>query len=474
VTDSYDYVIVGSGAAGSSAARVLADVTSSVAVVEEGPAVATEDFVDQSFPTLTRLYRRMGAQVTRGRAPMLIIQGRCLGGSTVVNSAILRRLPEDVWHEWADAHGLGPAIPYAEVDRASDGIERDLAAEETPEAIWGGNNRLLREAAARARLNGGPTLRNAPNCRGSARCNLGCPHGAKQSMQVSYLPYARSRGCQIFTDEHAERVVWSGQRAVGVQTDKRTLTAGKAVLVAASAVQTPGLLWRSRIRNRHLGKHFQGHPGMALIGLFDEVVALGAGATQGFEVDGLRADSLVKLETLAVPPETFFAGLPGIGRTWVELMSEFPRAAVWVLPLRSFGEGAVNSSGSLSFRLDPRDLPNLRRGLRRAAELMFDVGARTVVCPIDGLPPKLGPHQVGLIDSAPDDPVAYPLAISHLFGTARMSLRPEAGVVGPDFRVHGTENLYVVDSSVFPTNLGVNPQLSIMALARLAAERLVA
>ncbi|HXD81183.1 MAG TPA: GMC family oxidoreductase [Candidatus Acidoferrum sp.] len=474
MSDDFDYVIVGSGAAGATAARVLADSTTSVAVVEEGPAVATDEFVDQAFPTLARIYRRMGVQVTRGRAPMLIIQGRCLGGSTVINSAIMRRLPEDVWKEWADLHGLGSALPYDAVERASDSIDRELQAEATPEPVWGGNNRLLNAAAIKANLSGGPTRRNAPGCRGSARCNLGCPHGAKQSMQVSYLPYARSKGTQLFTDERVERVIWRGTRAAGVQTAKRTLTANKAVLIAASAVQTPGLLWRSGLRNRHLGRHFQGHPGMAVVGLFDHPVGLGDGATQGFEVDGLRGDARVKLETLATPPETFFGGMPGTGRDWVELMAEFPRAAVWVLPLRAYGEGVVTRSGSPRFELDPRDLPNLRRGLRRAADLMFEVGARDVVCPIYGLPQRLHLGESALIESAPDDPAAYPLAMSHLFGTARMSPMPEAGVVGTDFRVHGTENLYVVDSSVFPTNLGVNPQLSIMALARLAAERLVA
>ena len=466
-------MIVGSGAAGASAARVLSDTSASLAVVEEGPAVATNEFVDRSFPTLTRLYRNMGAQVTRGRAPMIIVQGRCLGGSTVINSAIIRRLPESVWKEWADVHGLGSVLPLADLDRASDEIERELLVEATPAPIWGGNNRLLSAAAAQAGLRGGPTRRNAPGCRGSGRCNLGCPHGAKQSMQVSYLPYARSKGAHLFVDERVGRVLWRGRRAIGVQTARRTLIAKKAILIAASAVQTPGLLWRSGVRSRHLGQHFQGHPGMAVVGLFDQRVGLGDGATQGFEVDGLQADSRVKLETLATPPETFFSGLPGTGREWVELMAELPRSAVWVLPLRAYGQGSVGRSGSLTFKLDPRDLPNLRRGLRRAAELMFEVGANAVVCPVHGLPARLRPSETALIESATDDAAAYPLVMSHLFGTARMSVDPAAGVVGADFRVHGTENLYVVDSSVFPTNLGVNPQLAIMALARLAAERLV-
>jgi choline dehydrogenase-like flavoprotein len=477
VNDAFDYLVVGSGAAGASAARVLADGGGSLAVIEEGPAVATEQFEDRAFPTLRRLYRGMGAQVTRGRAPMLVLQGRCLGGSTVINSAIIRRLPEEVWQEWARRHGLGEAIPYAEVEQASDRIEGELAVAATPEAVWGGNNRLLGLASATAGMAAGPTRRNAPGCRGSARCNLGCPHGAKQSMQVSYLPYARRRGAELLTEERVERVLWRGRRAVGVRTARRTLTANRAVIVAASAVQTPELLWRSGVRSRHLGHHFQGHPGMAVVGLFDEPVRLGEGATQGFEVDGLREETRVKLETLAVPPETFFAGLPGTGRDWVALMAEFERAAVWVLPLRSHGEGTVGlgrSAGSISFRLDPRDLPNLRRGLQQAVGLMFEAGAREVVCPVSGLPERLRREQLSLVASAPDDPAAYPLAMSHLFGTARMSLRPEDGVVGPDFRVHGSENLYVVDAAVFPTNLGVNPQLAIMAIARLAAERLLA
>ena len=104
---------------------------------------------------------------------------------------------------------------------------------------------------------------------------------------------------------------------------------------------------------------------------------------------------------------------------------------------------------------------------------MFAAGAREVVCAVHGWPRRLGPGQSSLIDEVGSDAAAFPLAISHLFGTTRMSPRPDAGVVGPDFRVHGTENLYVVDSSVFPTNLGVNPQLAIMALARIAAGRII-
>lgn len=477
MSEAFDYVVIGSGAGGASAARTLADITDSICVVEEGPAVTTEQFSDRAFPSLARLYRDMGAQITSGRSPMLVIQGRCLGGSTVVNSAIMRHLPEDVWQEWCRDQGIGSTLPFLEIEQASLDIEAELQVQPTPLDIWGGNNRMLSRAAELGRVAGSAIRRNAPGCRGSARCNLGCPHAAKLSMQLSFLPYAVARGVQVFADERAERVVMRGARAVMVETNRRSLMARRAVVVAASAVETPRILWRSGIRGRHLGRHFQGHPGMAIVGFFDEEIRLGKGATQGFELDGLRSEGRIKIETLAVPPETFFSGLPGVGREWLSMMAEFAHAAVWVLPLRSYAEGSVGvgrGGGSIQFALDRRDLPNLKWGLRRAAELMFIAGAREVVCPVHGLPHRLRPDQVGVIEHVSDDPSAFPLAISHLFGTSRMSTRPEDGVVGTDFRVHGTDNLYVVDSSIFPTNLGVNPQLSIMALARIAARRMAA
>ena len=103
VDEAFDYVIVGSGAAGATVARTLADSNASIAVVEEGPAVDTVEFDDHIFPTMQRIFRGggLGALNARGRAFMPIIQASCLGGTTVVNSAIVWRIPEDVWESWS-------------------------------------------------------------------------------------------------------------------------------------------------------------------------------------------------------------------------------------------------------------------------------------------------------------------------------------------------------------------------------------
>jgi choline dehydrogenase-like flavoprotein len=157
----------------------------------------------------------------------------------------------------------------------------------------------------------------------------------------------------------------------------------------------------------------------------------------------------------------------------VKNIAQAGHLALWAVQLRAYAEGAVRrglNGTDIRFELEPRDVDNLRRGLRFTAELLFAAGAREVITGIHGLPERLTrPDQVQLLESGPRDSACYSLALTHLFGTARMSVRPRDGVVGPDFAVHGTRGCYVIDSSVFPTNLGVNPQHTIMAIAMHAA-----
>jgi choline dehydrogenase-like flavoprotein len=487
---SFDYVIIGSGAAGATAARVLVETGASVAIVEEGPKITPDRFSDAVWPALRDLYRDMGGQTARGRGLIRVMQGSCLGGSTVVNSAIAWRMPEVVWRGWDSEHGLGGAIPYGELERGWETIERELPVQPTPTAVWGQNSHLLAGAANRLDVRSGPTHRYVTGCRGSARCQLGCPHSAKRSMLETYLPYVAERGATIVTSARAEHVLIEQGRAVGVIVRPRErhgsvrgkptfmLHARTAVLVAASAIQTPGVLARSGVRSPHLGAHFQAHPGALVIGVFDRPVNVWSGATQGYNVYHHLHDYRCKIETLSLPPEIIFAQLPGVGGEWLAEIARAGHLATWGVVLRAHAEGSVRRSRlsggtDIRFDLEPRDVVNLRRGLRFAAELLFEAGAREVIPGIHGLPTRLrSPDQVRLIESGPDDAASYALTMSHLFGTARMSLRPGDGVVGPEFSVHGLRGLYVVDSSVFPSNLGVNPQHTIMAVAMHAARRI--
>lgn len=490
VDEAFDYVIVGSGAAGATAARTLADTGASIAVVEEGPAVDTAEFGDQLFPA-RRVFRGggLGALTARGRALIPIIQGSCLGGTTVVNSAIVWRIPEDVWEPWKSDYGLGEALPLSELHKNWDQIERELYVQPTPSAVWGENNRLLDAAKTNLSVSAFPTRRAVRDCRGSARCFTGCPFGAKQSMLVSYLPYAAKRGATLFSSARVDRVLIERDKANAVTgffhvpTVKKniapfTLHARKAVIIAASAIQTPLLLGRSGVRSPHLGAHFQGHPGCSLIGVFDQPVNLWSGATQGYESDEHRIDGRFKIETLAPPTEMVFAFLPGVGKRWLENMAQAPHFAVWTVPLQAEAQGTVRAGRlgtDVQFDLTPRDMIHLRQGLKFTAELFFAAGAREIITNVHGLPERLlRPDDSALLEKGPEHPAAYSFFLTHLFGTARMSVRPQDGVVGTDFSVHGARNFYVIDSSVFPTNLGVNPQHAIMGIAMHAAKQIIA
>ncbi len=480
--EAFDYVVVGSGAAGATAAKVLSEAAASVAVVEDGPAIGTAQFRDQGFHTMRTLYRDGGAQITRGKAAIPVFQGRCLGGSTVVNSAIMWRLPDDVWATWRDGHGLGDALPLEALHSNWDRIERDLSVAPTPEEVWGGNNRLMAAAGAALGVRTAPMRRAVVACHGSARCQSGCPYGAKQSMALTYLPQAEARGAVLYVNAPADRVVMRGDRAETVTGRFAAgppfrLHARRGVVVAASAIQTPGLLRRSGVRSPHLGRHFQAHPGASLVGVFDDPVGLWHGATQGFESDEHRVDGRFKVESVSVAPEFLMASLPGVGAPWLDWIGQADRMAMWAVDLRAHAEGRIGEGRAgpgIRFDLERRDAANLRAALAFVAEMLFAAGARSVLPGVHGLPEAIErPEDARLLREGPLDPRAYSMAMTHLFGTARMSVRPEAGVVGPDFAVHGTPNLYVVDSSVFPTNTGVNPQLSIMGLAMLAASRMV-
>ncbi len=477
----FDYVVVGSGAAGATAARALAVTGRSVCILEEGPAVDPKNFGDKSWDAFKTMFREANGQVAHGRAFMPVIQGRCLGGSTVVNSAIVWRLPDDVFDEWA-ALGYADALPYKELHRYWDEIEADLDVAPTPAEAWGEVNRLMHEGARRLGASAAATRRNVKDCRGSGRCLTGCPTSAKRSMLTTYLPQAEAKGAWIVTGAQARRVVFVGGRAVGVegrlsapQRPSFTAKARRAVIVAASAVQSPLLLARSGISSPHLGAHFMGHPGSPMTGLFDAPVRQWSGATQGYDADHYRRTGRFKIETIGLPPEIVFSRLPGAGRRWKDAMPLVNHMAVFAVQLRAWAEGTVRErpwGTDIRYDPTPRDMMQLRRGLRFAAELLFAAGAREVWPGVHGLPETLKPGQEALLEAGSADPRAYSWIVSHMFGTARMARRASAGVVGHDFAVHGVSNLVVADSAVFPTNIGVNPQHTIMAVARLCAERL--
>jgi choline dehydrogenase-like flavoprotein len=488
-TDACDVAIVGTGAAGGAIGKVLADAGLDLVFIEEGPPVDHARAGRNVAEAARHLFRDGGTQVAIGRSVIPVLQGRCVGGSTAINSAICWRIPDDAYARAFADFGLADAIPLAELHRHFDTIEKDLDVHPVREEVLGRNNQLMRAGAERLGWRGQVTRRYETGCEGSGRCLQTCAGGRKRSMDVTYVPHAIARGARVYATCRAEGFVTSRRRVTGVTGRfwnpdtgaagaALTVHARRAVVLAASVVQTPMLLGTLPVAGRaHLGRHFRAHPGTGVAGVYPDTVRPWLGATQGYEVLQFR-DRGIKLEALGIGPELGSVRLAGVGASFMAELEGFDRMAIWVVAARAEAEGRVRGrpgrAAVIAYTPTREDLAKVRAGMRALAELHFAAGARWIEPGIHGLPARLGPDERGRLDDAPLDPQAYSLVATHLFGTARMAADATTGVVGPDFQVHGLRGLYVVDSSLFPTNIGVNPQHTIMAVAMLAGERIAA
>lgn len=478
-----EVVIVGSGPAGATVARGLSRAGARVLVVEEGPYVEPGAYPEDSFSAMALLYRDMGTTVTMGRPPMPYLQGRAVGGTSVINGAISWRLPRDIHADWLrEDPALEEALPWEEVSSALDRVESDLHISPTEPDVAGPHNLLLGRGADALGIENRPISRNVHGCRGLGRCLQGCPEGHKQSMDRSYLPEACRAGAEIWSRVTALRVLSEGDRASGIEARaaggaRLRIRARRAVVLAASAVQTPLLLLASGLDRGPVGRHFQCHPGVSMAGRFRDPVTLWRGATQGHEVIGLRREG-IKLEALGYDMAIAAGRLKSVGAPLSRGIADLAHWANWGAAIRAESRGRVRRAfgggARLHFSMSREDMIKVRRGVRVLGEIMLAAGAEYVTPGVHGFADKVGDRAVmaRFEDEGPLDPGAYAMAVTHMFGTCRMGSDERHSVVRPDFRHHDLRGLYIADSSVFPTSLGVNPQTSIIALAMICARRI--
>ena len=482
-----DFAVVGSGAGGAAAAVVLARAGYRVAIVEAGPWRAPEDYPSTTYGTMRDLFPDWGSLVTMSRAFWPIVQAACVGGTTVVNSAIVVRTPGDCFDRWEREYGTGGRALAKRVWEHQDRIERELSAEVVPPEARGLLNTLAMDAADALGWDSHYMARYVKGCEGAGQCLQGCKKARKQSTNINYVPEVLERGGHVLSCAPVEHVVFEGTHATGVagrfrdpvtrgRGSRFSVRARRGVLMAASATQTPVLLAKSGVRSRALGTLFRAHPGTGVFGGYDDPVDQNVGATQGWASTAFRDEPGIKLETLAIPPEMVAGRLPGGGRELVRRFREYRHIAMWVAAVRAESTGTVKpgltGAPVVRYMLDEADMMKLREGLGMVARMHFAAGARVVIPGIYGLPYKLGPDEVSRIDEGPLDPRAYIAILSHLFGGCPMSADPRQGVVDGSGKVHGATGLYVVDASAIPTTLGVNPQHTIMGLASAWAEAL--
>ena len=474
-----DVCVIGTGAGGAPVAKELAEGGMRVVMLEEGERYVTDDFTARARAMTARLYRDAGQIATVGNVPIVLPLGSAVGGSTLVNSGTCFRTPAPVLEMWRERFGL-EALSADELDPYFRRVERVLNVVQVPPEIAGRNADVVKRGAEALGWSGDYVWRNVRGCVGSGVCNFGCPTSAKQHVGITYVPRAWDAGATTFTGARAHVIEMRRGRACGVVA--RTTGGGRVhvecdrVIVACGAIHTPLFLRRQGLGldSGELCRNLAIHPATGVRAMFEEPIDMARGVPQSYFVDEF-ADEGIMLEGAAGPPDYAAMSLPFAGERHRDLMLRYQHTSQFGLMVSDISRGFVRErAGRVEIRYDlgREDVATFKRGVELLCELYTAAGAHTLLPPVEGV----GELRAGDLEPLRSRELrAHHLTLMafHPLGTARADARPAHGVVDGDLKLHGAEGVYVADGSVVPSSIGVNPQITIMALATRLAYHLL-
>jgi choline dehydrogenase-like flavoprotein len=466
-----EVLVIGSGAGGAVTAARLAAAGRDVTVVEEGPWIDADALEPFSLDEMAAKYRHHGLAAALGNPAIAYAEGRCVGGSTEINSGLYHRLPEHLADEWRVAYRIDEFTP-AVLDRYADEIERDLVVSSLPGA----------PPPSSAVLQRGATKLGWRNVEFSRvfRYDTG-GRGTKQTMSRTLLPRAVASGTRILPDCRVVRLERAGDRVVGARC-RRTHPGGGVerltiraddVFVCGGAVQTPALLQRSGLR-RGVGTGLKLHPTIKIAARFPHPVDHGDVAMHRIT----EFSPSLTIGGSASRPGHIAMALADTGIPFVEALADWDNISVYYAAIRSEGSGRIVAVPGLraplvTYRLTDGDLSRLARGLVHLGELLLAAGAIELHPSVLGGPvvrrvEELGAWWDGVTRSGTN------LMTVHLTSTVRMGEDRALSAADSFGRVRGVRGLHVNDGSLLPDAPGVNPQAAIMAIAARNCDRFLA
>ncbi len=485
-----DVVVVGSGAGGGTAAGVLAAAGLDVVVLEAGGYYDDEDFDGSELSAIRGMYA--GAPTSSPDQGVMLLAGSCLGGGTVINYSTSFRTPDAVREEWA-GHGVH-AFADRQFSDSLDAVCERLGVNHEHSGP-SSRDRTMRDGCIALGWHIDAMPRNVRGCDQGETCGycpFGCRLGAKQSTVKTWLADAAAAGTRILVGTRARRVTIQDGAARGVEavTDDghRVTVRSRAVVAACGAIQTPALLRRSGLRNRNIGQHLHLHPVTVAWGVFDDELRPWEGAMQALYSDehaDLADGYGVKYETAAMHPHVVNGFWPWRGgRAHRELMRGLANTAGVgaLLRDRDAGEVRVRRDGEpvVDYKLSSFDRDNLRTGLDGAARILEAAGARRIFSShsawVSYDPGVDGDRDRFMRDA---DRCGWnagqcSMASFHIMGSARMGSTPSTSACAPTGETWDVRDLVVCDASAFPSASGVNPMISIEAIAHMNAKALAA
>jgi len=476
-----DAVVIGSGAGGSVAAAVLAASGRRVIVLERAAMVAEDRFGGPELDGLADLFLDRGLSATSDRW-IAIRAGSAVGGGTVVNWSSSLRAPDIVREEWRAA-GIED-----DLDEHYAAVEADMDVT-TGESEPNGPNAMLAAALAALGLPSAVIPRNVRGCGDCGPCAVGCRRGAKRSALRTYLAAACRDGATILDRAEVRRVLVRQGRAAGVTAavpGGEITVRAPIVVLAGGSILSPAVLLRSDLATATAGRTLHIHPVVGVAGAYPEPIDPWGGVPQGLMCDAFaEAEGPWGFRIEAAPTHP---GLIASGFPWWSsddhrgLMADSRNTAAFIAIVRdrTVGRVALARDGGVDVRYAPgaleRDL--LRRGSLELARLHRAAGARRIVPlltpPLTWADGDAFEPWLQRLDRYPVSPNRVLLFTAHQMSSCRIGTSPRSSVADPDGQVWGVPGLYVTDASALPSATGVNPMLSIMALARRTSLRIAA
>ncbi len=468
----YDAIVIGSGASGAVMAYELATKGMKVLVLERGKRYSPNtDFAHNEMQMYAKLYKSCGLQTTKNN-DITIAQGQTVGGSTVINNAIwLRANLDEVLPRWKN-HGAH--IPKDKIVENYTFLETQLKVKKMlPREANGGTEKFL-AACDRLNIPADYLTHNRHECIGCGWCNYGCKYNRKTSMLVTFLPWAEAKGATIqdgvqnLAITHKNKIANGVSFMLGITPH---LIAADKIIVCAGAIGSSEVLLKSGINPAgNVGKKFH-----ALGGCF--VNALMPDKINSFDGIGLsciaRASKDYLIETFFAPPGVFSISLGSWYEDHHQAMLKYPymmQAGVMVAT-EPTGKIKLDKKNRvvIDLKLSAQNLKNLKRGIQTLTGIYLEAGAQEVM-PSSFKKISITNHgDIHKIDEMIKRQDDITIGSAHPQGGNVMSDDPQKGVVSSQFKVHEYTNVFIADTSVWPSNIWANCQATTMAMAKYAS-----